>query len=275
MWARKRTETFRRSALYAAGLLACCVPASLPALGQARDEAVNIFQATLREPGQKTSEISTEELRQVLVAKSAVLLDARPHQEYAMSHIPGALNVAAGHGVPMSQYVSDVAEIGRITNNDRTTQLILYCNGPFCGKSKRLSAELIVAGYTHVQRYQLGAPVWRALGGVMQIELDGLLLVIETDRSAVFIDARDREEFQSRTIPGARNLPLSGVKAGKDTGEVEAAKNDGRLPMHDHNTRVIVFGRDTAQAQAVAEAITREAFHNVSFYGGTLDKLLR
>ena len=42
---------------------------------------------------------------------------------------------------------------------------MLYCNGPYCGKSKRLSADLAAAGYTNVRRYQLGIPIWRALGG--------------------------------------------------------------------------------------------------------------
>jgi hypothetical protein len=47
------------------------------------------------------------------------------------------------------------------------------------------------------------------------------------------------EEFSAQTLPGARNLPLSAVKPGKDVGEVKAAKDDGRLPMEDHNTRLL------------------------------------
>jgi hypothetical protein len=31
------------------------------------------------------------------------------------------------------------------------------------------------------------------------------------------------------------------LKPGKDTGEVKTAKDDGRLPMEDHNTCVVVF----------------------------------
>jgi hypothetical protein len=38
--------------------------------------------------------------------------------------------------------------------------------------------------------------------------------------------------------------------------------------MEDHNTRIIVFGKDAAQARATAE-IAKNAFHNVSFYGGS------
>jgi hypothetical protein len=46
-----------------------------------------------------------------------------------------------------------------------------------------------------VRRYQLGIPVWRALGGLTEIELEGLRYVLEGDRTAVFIDARDPKEF--------------------------------------------------------------------------------
>ena len=55
-------------------------------------------------------------------------------------------------------------------------------------------------------------------------------------------------------------------------GEVKRAKDDGRLPMEDHNTRIIVFGRTAEQARAVAEAIVGEAFHNVSFFNGSFEQ---
>src|SRR6266705_2880415 len=235
--------------------------------------AETVFQATLGESAQKTEEISTEQLKEILADKSAVVLDARPSLEFAMSHIPGALNVAAKPGLPMSAYVSDVAEISRLVDGKRDTPLVLYCNGPFCGKSKRLADELLGAGYTDVRRYQLGMPVWRALGGITEIEAEGVQYVREKDQTAVWIDARDPEEFTAHPIPNARNLPLIVVKPGKDVGEVKKAKDDGRLPMEDHNTRIIVFGRDGAQAKAVAEALAREAFHNVSYFAGPLERL--
>jgi rhodanese-related sulfurtransferase len=165
--------------------------------------------------------------------------------------------------MPLSEYVSDVTEIGRLVGAIKSTPIVLYCNGPFCGKSKRLSAELVEAGYANGRRYQLGIPVWPALGGLTEIEVEGLRYVLADDRTAVFIDARDPGEFSAQTLPGARNLPRSGLKPGKDVGEVKAAKDDGRLPMEDHNTRIVVFGQGGAQAKAVAEAIGQEAFHDV------------
>ena len=228
--------------------------------------AANIHQATLLELDQKTKEVSTDELRTILAERSATVFDARPFREYAISHIPGAANVSAKPGVPISLYVSDVAEIGRVLKGNKAAPVVLYCNGPFCGKSKRLAAELLDAGYTNVRRYQLGIPVWRALGGLTQIEPEGLRHVIENDRTAVLIDAREAEESKSGGIAQARNIPRSGLKPGKDVGEIKAAKDDGRLPMDDHNTRIVVFGTTADQARAVAEAIAKEAFHNVSYF---------
>jgi hypothetical protein len=42
---------------------------------------MHIQQATLMEPDQKTPEISTEALRQILAEKSATVFDARPFKE--------------------------------------------------------------------------------------------------------------------------------------------------------------------------------------------------
>ena len=232
----------------------------------------NIFQATLGESGQRTAEVSTEQIRGMLADKSTIVLDARPFLEFAISHIPGAVNVAAKPGVPLSAYVSDVAEIGRLLEGKKETHLVLYCNGPYCGKSKRLAEELLAAGYTNVRRYQLGIPVWRALGGLTEIEPDGLRHVVANDRTTVLIDAREADVFRNGTLPNARSIPRSGVLEGKDVGEVKRAKDDGRLPMEDHNTRLIVIGRDVAEARYVAEALAREAFHNVAYFRGTFQE---
>ena len=224
------------------------------------------------EPDQKTREVSTEELQRILGEGTAVVFDVRPPHEFAVSHIPGAMNVSPKPGVSMSLYISDVAEIGRVLKGDKGRAIVLYCNGPFCGKSKRVATELLDAGYTNVRRYQLGIPVWRALGGVTQVEPDGIRRVVASDRTAVLIDAREAAEFKAGSVTNAKSLPRSGLKPGKDVGEVKAAKDDGRLPMEDHNTRILVFGATTDQARAVAEAIAKEAFHNVSFFDGSIDQ---
>lgn len=242
---------------------------SAPAMSQA------VFDTAIPEPDQKTADVSTNELCHIIENGGLMLLDARPPLEYAISHIPGALNVAPQPGRPAHLYVSDVAEVGRLLKGAKDQALILYCNGPFCGKSKRLAAELAQAGYTNVRRYQLGAPGWRALAGsAMQTDLPALHY-IRTDLTAVWVDAREPRQFAAGTIPGARNIPASGLKPGKDQGVMKDAKDDGRLPMEDHNTRVVVFGASGKDARAVADAIAREAFHNVNFVAAPFDEVRR
>lgn len=233
-----------------------------------------IFQAVLGDGDPSAPEISSIELKSLLAAGTGVVFDARPPMEFAMGHIPGARNVAPKAGVPMASYVSDVAAIGRELNQDKGRTIVLYCNGPFCGKSRRLAGELKAAGYKDVRRYQLGMPVWRALGEPAQIEPEGLRRVVLEDHTAVVIDARETPLFAAGSLPGSRNIPRSAVLAGKDVGVLKEAKNDGRLPMDDHNTRLIVVAANATDARFVAEQIAHEAFHNVSFFGGTFGEAL-
>jgi len=210
-----------------------------------------------------TVEVSTNELKAILAANSAWVFDARPTAEYAMSHIPGALNVAQKPGTPTSEYISDAAEIERTVGGDKTASIVLYCNGPFCGKTKRLASDLLAAGFTNVRRYQAGAPVWRALVGTMEIEASAVKDVWFNDRTARICDARPvTGENRGANIPRSIVLPVN---------EVLAAKDDGRLPMEDHNTRIICFGETGAQAKALADEISKNAFHNVTFFNGTAE----
>jgi rhodanese-related sulfurtransferase len=223
-----------------------------------------IYDATLGEPNQATAEVSTNELRRMLEQKSAAVFDGRTALEYAIGHIPGAVNVAPKPGVAMSLYVSDVAEIGRqVTSKD--SPIVVYCNGPFCGKSRRLGEELAQAGFTNVKRYQLGTPVWRALVGMMAIDPAGVSYVMKSDRTAAIIDARSASEFALGSIPNARNVPA---------GQIIAAKDDGRLPMDDFNTRAVVFGRDGDQARTMAQALVEQGFTNVKFVDSTFSALV-
>jgi rhodanese-related sulfurtransferase len=239
------------------------------------EQLSNVYNVTLGEGSARTPEISTEELRRFLNDKSVTLFDVRPPLEFAISHIPGASNVAPKPGTSKALYTSDAAEIERLLAGKKATPVVLYCNGPFCGKSRRLSDDLIAAGFTNVRRYQLGVPVWRALGGVTQIEADGVRYVRQGDHTAVWLDTRAPEFFQKGSLPGAKRLGVEATRAGKDNPAMERAKNDDTLPANDHNTRIIVFGDNPQLVRAVADAVAREAFHNVSFYSGSYAELCK
>src|SRR5262249_43766145 len=224
-------------------------------------EAPSIFDGVLSNVA-GSPEMSTAELRAALTESSAIVLDARPYEEYAVSHIPVARAVPAKSGTTPALYVGDAAEVAK-TIPDKSQPLILYCNGLFCGRSERLADDLIKLGYRNVRRYQLGAPGWRALGGVMQVEKPALLRLLAQDATSVLIGGRAKAGLEP-PLHQAVSIPLA---------EASQAKDDGRLPMTDHNTRIFVVGTSGSEARAVAEAIVRDAFHNVTFFGGAITDL--
>ena len=232
-------------------LIVMCL--SVPSTDAAAQSKPAVHQTTLGEADQKTPEVTTEEVQRILAGKSEPLLDVRSAQEYAIAHIPGSINLYE-------------KEVERITQAypDKATRMVLYCNGPFCGKSKRLSEQLVKLGYTGVRRYQLGLPVWRALGNTVQTDLEGFMYVFKGDKTAVYVDARSPSEFAKGSVPGAVNV---------QAGEAEKANEDGRLPYKDKGTRVIVFAGSTEEARRVAEEIARKAYWNSSYFGGTFAEL--
>ena len=235
---------------------------STAAIAQTPPLAVSGVVSTSTSP---TPEVSTAELMAILAAGSAHVFDARPTAEFAVSHIPGALNVAQKPGTDLAEYISDANEVDRIVGGNKGAAIVLYCNGPFCGKSKRLATDLKAMGYTNVKRYQLGAPTWRALTArAMVIEAEAVERIYRLDGTARFIDARPPCTAQcnnwKNVLPGSVNIQLS---------EVAAAKDDGRLPAEDHNTRIVVFGSSGAEAKALADTIAANAFHNTVYFDGT------
>ncbi len=214
-----------------------------------------ITQAILGEQDVPTPEITAEGLEKILVEGSIPVLDVRSPREYSIGHIPGSINI----------YEKEAAEILK-RYPDRSSTLILYCNGPFCGKSKRVSADLVKAGYTRIWRYQLGIPIWRALGRIVQTDLDGVRYFRDGDKTTVFVDARTRESFQKETMSKAVN-----VRSGEADQANEPA--DGRLPHFDKGTRVVVFAETAAEARTVADEIAKKAYWNTSYFGGTASAL--
>ena len=207
-------------------------------------------------------EISTAQLRTALDDSSAIVLDARPYEEYAVSHIPGAQTVPGKPGTTPALYVADVSDVAKRIP-DRAQPLILYCNGLYCGRSERAADELTGIGYRNVSRYQLGAPGWRALGGVMQVEAPALLRLLAHDTTSVLIDGRTQTGLGPH-LKNAVSIPLR---------DAAKAKDDGRLPMTDHNTRIFVVADNGVEARKVAEAIVHDAFHNVTFFDGAISDL--
>ncbi|PYX78904.1 MAG: sulfur transferase [Acidobacteria bacterium] len=219
-----------------------------------------IFQTSLLETNQPGTEISTERLQQILASGSMRVFDVRFPLEYAISHIAGAMNIPPENNTIVTREVSQITAL----YPDPHAEFVLTCNGPFCGKSKRVAAALVSAGYDNFYRYQLGLPVWRALGNTVETDLDGFAYIFNGDRTAVFVDARTPEVFRDDTVACAVNI---------QPGEAAAANEDGRLPLWDKGARVVVFADNPQLAAKVAGEIAKKAYWSSSYFSGTLSDL--
>ena len=222
----------------------------------------SIYLSTLSEMNAKTGEVSTAEVYQILMDGSAIVLDSRKRSEYVAGHIAGAQNVSPPADAPAGAYA---AAVEKLVGGDKTKALVLYCNGQYCQASRTLSDQLVAAGFTNVRRYQLGIPMWRALNGPVEIELEGVLRIYKIDQTALFFDARSADEFAKVSLAGTHNVPAD--KLATD------GLRKAPMPNNDFNTRIVLFGHDKAQARALADAIGKTPYQNVSYFPGTFEAL--
>lgn len=95
--------------------------------------------------------VSRTELAKRMRAGTVTVLDVRPEDEYALGHLPGALNVT------LRQLE------GRIGELDSGRDIVAYCRGPYCVLSYEAVAALRARGF-NVRRLEDGYPEWRAAG---------------------------------------------------------------------------------------------------------------
>jgi rhodanese-related sulfurtransferase len=157
--------------------------------------------------------IDTADLKKLLDTDPAdvVVVDARNPEEYQEVHIKDAINV------PQKKF----KKYQHLLPEKKSTQLVFYCNGVKCGKSKKAAKAALAMGYERVLVYAEGMPVWEEKGmpiyagpayekriettKISPAELNKLVQS-KADTFTV-VDVRDKEEFSKSHIPGAINIP--------------------------------------------------------------------
>jgi ArsR family transcriptional regulator len=95
--------------------------------------------------------ISRQELAQRLRDGLVTIVDVRPSDEFALGHVPGALNI------PLSQLERRMADL------DPDQEIVAYCRGAYCVLSFEAVASLRKRGFK-ARRLEDGLPEWRAAG---------------------------------------------------------------------------------------------------------------
>lgn len=93
--------------------------------------------------------VSRGELRKRIKAGLVTVLDVRPPDEFALGHVPGAVNI------PVGELKRRLAEL------PRTKEIVAYCRGPYCVMAFEAVALLREHGLKS-RRLEGGMPEWRA-----------------------------------------------------------------------------------------------------------------
>jgi rhodanese-related sulfurtransferase/DNA-binding transcriptional ArsR family regulator len=133
------------------------------------DEAVLDLMATLRRIAQRNvaevervirsyfndrdsmEPVSREQLLENSRAGVVIVLDVRPADEFALGHLPRAVNI------PLRELEARLGEL------DRDQEIVAYCRGPYCVLSYEAVAALRARGFK-ARRLEDGLPEWRAAG---------------------------------------------------------------------------------------------------------------
>ena len=95
--------------------------------------------------------VSRDDLIARLHDDLVTVLDVRPGDEFALGHLPGALNI------PLAELERRLGEL------PKGREVIAYCRGPWCVLSFEAVAALRTRGY-RVRRLEDGYPEWKAAG---------------------------------------------------------------------------------------------------------------
>lgn len=95
--------------------------------------------------------VTRKELARRLKSGDVTILDVRPEDEFALAHVPGAINV------PLKELEARAAEI------DPAKDIIAYCRGAYCVYSYEAVAKLRAKGF-RIRRLEDGLPEWKAAG---------------------------------------------------------------------------------------------------------------
>lgn len=102
--------------------------------------------------------VSRDELLQQTRAGLVTVLDVRPPDEFALGHLPGAVNI------PLRELEARLADF------DPSQEIVAYCRGPYCVLSYEAVAALRTKGFK-ARRLEDGFPEWRAAGLPIEISL--------------------------------------------------------------------------------------------------------
>jgi rhodanese-related sulfurtransferase/DNA-binding transcriptional ArsR family regulator len=97
--------------------------------------------------------VSRAELAERISAGEVTVIDLRPADEFAVGHLPGAINL----------------RLSELADAHLDGEIVAYCRGPFCLDSQQAETLLRARGL-QARRMDGGLPEWREEGRMIQVK---------------------------------------------------------------------------------------------------------
>lgn len=127
------------------------LPASLRRIAEAQSAEVERVIRGYFNNRDSFEPVSRRDLLDRVKTRLVTVLDVRPADEFALGHLPGAVNIPLG----------ELAQ--RIAHLDPHQEIVAYCRGPYCVLAYEAVAALRAHGFI-ARRLEDGLPEWRAAG---------------------------------------------------------------------------------------------------------------
>jgi rhodanese-related sulfurtransferase len=118
-------------------------------------------------PAEGVRTVGELEVLQALQDPGVMVIDGRVRPDWETGTIPGAINM------PYTEMADRLHELGcqedfegYICDAETVPNLVMFCNGPWCGQSPEAIRRIIAAGYPveKISYYRWGMQGWRMLG---------------------------------------------------------------------------------------------------------------
>lgn len=98
-------------------------------------------------------DVSVAEVKTLVAAKKAVILDVNGTESYEKGHVPGALN-----------YETVKGKLASVLPKEKDALIIAYCGGPKCKAYQNAAKAAEKLGYTNIKHMSAGISGWQKAG---------------------------------------------------------------------------------------------------------------
>lgn len=188
--------------------------------------------------------LSVERLK-ALLEKRALVVDTRPAAEFAVSHIPGTINI------PLNRAFTTWA--GWIVPYDTDFHLIVEERCDHCLAEALRDLRMIgldrVRGHAAADVLQAWESREHATARIAQIDAGSVARRLEAGQVHV-IDVRSRAEWQAGHIPGAQHIPLGDL-----SGQAKSLPGDRPVVVHCQGGARSAIAASVLQAQGRTDVL--------------------